>query len=61
MESKGKFNQVEYANNYNREKYDRLAINVPKGIRDKLKAYCKRENTTVNKLINDFISSLNLE
>lgn len=61
MAEKEKFNQVKYANEYIKNNYDSLRITVPKGTKDKLRAYCKNNGTTINGLINTYISSLNLE
>lgn len=56
-----KYNKVQYNNEYIKNNYDSLRITVPKGIKDKLKVYCKENNTTINGLINNYISSLNLK
>lgn len=33
------FEQFKYQNDYNKEKYDRIPINVPKGKKETIKAY----------------------
>lgn len=52
----GEFNQSKYANEFAKEKYDRLAIQVPKGYKEIIKTHWKKEgynslNEYVNKLI----------
>lgn len=53
-----KFNKVKYNNKYNAKAYDRLSIVIPKGKRELLKSYAEKNNTSINKLINDFIDTL---
>lgn len=45
------FNQIEYINAYNREKYDRITILVPKGRKEEIKATAKKEGLSVNEYI----------
>lgn len=45
------FNQFEYQNKYNSEKYDRLNIMVPKGRREILKIRAKSMGMSLNKYI----------
>jgi hypothetical protein len=47
-------------NKYRDSNYDRMELVVPKGIKDKLKAYASDKGTTVNRLINDYIDTLDL-
>lgn len=47
-----KFDQIEYQNEYNREKYDRISLMVPKGKRDIIKARAKANGQSVNEFIN---------
>ena len=35
------FNQIQYQNEYNKQKYDRITIMVPKGMKDELDAAAK--------------------
>lgn len=45
------FNQFEYQNKYNSEKYDRLNIMVPKGRREILKIRAKSMGMSLNKYV----------
>ena len=47
-----KFNQIEYQNEYNKEKYDRISLMVPKGRKEIIKAYAKAKGQSVNEFIN---------
>lgn len=38
---------------YNRRHYDRLTLLMPKGYKDKVKAYAKEKGVTVNGLVNE--------
>ena len=55
-----KFNKTKYQNEYNKQKYDSLRIVVPKGTKAKLQNYCKSQGISLNKLINNYIDSLEL-
>lgn len=46
-----KFNQIKYQAEYNKQHYDTVAINVPKGMKDQIKEYAKAENLSVTKYI----------
>lgn len=51
------FNQSEYANKFAKEKYDRLNIQVPKGLKAKIEQHWKAKgykslNSYINNLIN---------
>lgn len=45
-------------NERNKEKYDRIAVMLPKGMGDKLKAYAKECDVSVNALLVSMISDL---
>ena len=47
-----KFDQIEYQNEYNKEKYDRISLMVPKGKKDIIKAHAKAKGQSVNEFIN---------
>lgn len=49
------FNQIEYQNQYNKEKYDRITIMVPKGNKDVLQAYARKLNISLNAFMNQLI------
>ena len=49
------FNQIKYQNEYNKQKYDKLSILLPKGKRDRVKARAKGLGKSVNGYINDMI------
>ena len=51
------FNQFEYQNQYNKEKYDRITIMVPKGNKDVLQTYAKKMNLSLNAYINKLLES----
>lgn len=55
------FNPTKYKNDFNKTKYDSLRIVVPKGVKDKLKEYCKTHGISLNKLINNYIETLPLD
>ena len=46
-----KFDQIKYQAEYNKQHYDTVAINIPKGMRDQIKEYAKAENLSVTKYI----------
>lgn len=50
-----KFNKIEYNNKYNAEKYERIALVVPKGKKDKIKAYAAGKGDSINGFINKAI------
>lgn len=56
-----KFDKIKYNNEFNKNNYDSLRIVVPKGIKNKLQIYCKRQGISLNKLINSYIASLPLD
>ena len=48
-----KFNQVKYQNDYNKSKYDRISLMLPKGFKDELKAHADvHDGGSVNGFIN---------
>ncbi len=49
---KEKFNATKYKNDYQKEKYDRIIINVPKGQKQKIDAEAKK---TGYKSLNAFV------
>lgn len=52
------FNQSEYANNYAKEKYDRLNIQVPKGQKAVIEAHWKRLGyKSLNSYVNELIQN----
>ena len=42
---------------YNAKAYDRLAVTVPKGLRDQFRLVCKQNGETMNGLLNKWIKS----
>ena len=50
------FNHIEYQNQYNKDKYDRITIMVPKGNKAVLQIYAKKLNLSLNGLINKIIN-----
>lgn len=47
-----KFNKIEYNNKYNAEKYERIALVVPKGKKAKIKAYADSKGESINGFVN---------
>lgn len=52
----GRNSQTVGKNVYNEKNYDRIAVQVAKGERDKVKAYAVQTGTTVNGLINRLLA-----
>lgn len=50
-----KFDKVAYNNGFNSQHYDRINLIVPKGDRDKIRAYAESKGKSVNAYINDLI------
>lgn len=48
MAYKDKAQMIEKVNAYNQENYDRVTIMLPKGEREKLKAYCTAHGESMN-------------
>ena len=46
-----KFNKVAYNNQFNSKAYDRINLTVPKGEKDKIKAYAESKGESVNGFI----------
>ena len=46
-----KFDRISYQNEYNKKKYDRVTIMLPKGKHDELKQLAKNSGISVNKYI----------
>lgn len=46
------FDQVVYQNQYNKEKYDRFSLILPKGKKDELKTIAKERGMSLNEFIN---------
>ena len=45
------FDPTAYKNEYARQSYDRIALNIPKGKKAELKAYATKKGISVNALI----------
>ena len=56
MDEKKKFDKVAYNNEFNRQKYDRLYIMIPKGEKDRLKAHADSHGESLNEFIKRAIS-----
>lgn len=55
MKKQESFDQFKYQNEYNKEKYDRLTLVMPKGKKDKVKQHADELNKSMNSYINDVI------
>jgi uncharacterized protein (DUF1778 family) len=49
------FNQISYQNSYNKEKYDRISLMLPKGEKDRIKTAAAAAGESVNEFINKAI------
>jgi len=49
------FDKNKYDQNFKKEKYDRIDILIPKGDKDKIKAYADANGTTVSQICKDAI------
>ncbi len=49
------FNQIEYINNYIKEKYDRINLVVPAGNKQVIKSRAAQKGKSVNQYINELI------
>lgn len=49
------FNQISYQNSYNKEKYDRISLMLPKGEKDQIKTAAVAAGESVNEFINKAI------
>ena len=43
---------------YNEANYYRIALTIPKGLKEPLKEYAVANNTTINRLLNDYVAEL---
>lgn len=50
-----KFDKIAYNNKYNAKKYDSLRITVPKGKKDKIKAFASGKGESINSFVNKAI------
>ena len=50
-DEKAKFNKIAYNNKFNAQAYDRINLTVPKGEKDKIKAYADSKGESVNGFI----------
>lgn len=50
-----KFNKIEYNNKYNAENYERIALVVPRGKKERIKSYAKKNFDSINGFINKAI------
>lgn len=49
------FNQISYQNSYNKEKYDRISLMIPKGEKNRIKTAAAAAGESVNEYINKAI------
>ena len=49
------FNQISYQNSYNKERYDRISLMLPKGEKDRIKTAAAAAGESVNEYINKAI------
>lgn len=54
-QDKATFNQFAYQNQYNREKYDRVNLTMPKGQKEIVRQQAKKRGQSVNEYINALI------
>ncbi len=54
-EEKKEFNQIAYQNQFIKDKYDRIQFLVPKGEKEKIKAYVKEQGKSMNQFMCDLI------
>lgn len=55
MRETKEFNQIEYINNYIKEKYDRINLVVPAGNKQVIKNRAAQKGKSVNQYINELI------
>lgn len=53
---KEEFNKIAYQNDYNREKYDRFSLMLPKGRKEELKALAAERGMSLNEFINTILT-----
>lgn len=46
------FDQIKYQNEFNKQRYDRINLMVPKGKKDELKQAASKQGISVNEYIN---------
>ena len=51
------FNPTKYKNDFQKQKYDRLIVNVPKGEGNVIKAHAKEKGKSLNAYVVDLIRS----
>lgn len=51
MDSNIKFNPTKYKNDFQRDNYDRIVVLVPKGEKEKFKAYAVEQKKSLNAFI----------
>ena len=51
----GEFNQSKYINDFIKEKYDRINLTVPAGMKATIKSWAAQEGKSVNEYINGLI------
>lgn len=56
-EKETKFNQSKYIQEFQKENYDRVSVNLPKGRREVWKAIATSEGKTLNTFIKDVIEA----
>lgn len=56
MDKDKEFNAIEYRNQYNKKKYDRIGIMVPKGRKEEIKKRAEMLKKSINEYINCLIS-----
>ena len=49
------FDQIKYTNEFNKKKYDRITLIVPKGQKEVLKEYAKIKGVSLNEFITSLI------
>ncbi len=49
------FDPIKYQNEFNKRNYDRIAVMLPKGKKDELKALCKKLGCSMNEFVNSAI------
>ncbi len=57
MAEKKPFNPTEYKNSFAKEKYDRIALQCPKGEKEALQAHAAKQGESLNAFINRAIQA----
>lgn len=47
--------QTAWSRNYNEKAYDRLAVTIPKGLKQAVEAHAKSKDLSVNGLVNELL------